>query len=259
MKKKTIAGLVIMVLSIAAMIFWEVSAREMLTTEEILAASRPIEKGTRVGADRLKIMRAERDRIPEGALRPGDMDQAAGMTALVDIRENMPLTRDLIGEENEGIGEGLSIYSLPPEWIASRPAMLRAGDRAKFYALPEKELLGEFEIAFLRDSGEIAVTGDEEKGSDVLLRNSAGGIISSVEIICGAEDFFRIYDRSLGPAEADINEEGPAEGAAPETGEEVAGALEEWYKAGAPGGYPYSGSDDENEEPAPFILIVPEV
>ena len=137
--------------------------------------------------------------------------------------------------------------------------MLRAGDRARFYALPEKELLGEFEIAFLRDSGEIAVIGDEEKGSDVLLRNSAGGIISSVEIICGADDFFRIYDRSLGPVEADINEEGPTEGTAPEAGEEGAGAAAEWYRAGAPGGYPYSGSDDAGEEPAPFILIVPEV
>ena len=56
-----------------------------------------------------------------------------------------------------------------------------------------------------------------------------------------------------------LNEEEQAEGAAPEAAEEVAGAPEEWYKAGAPGGYPYSGSDDADEEPAPFILIVPEV
>ncbi|MBR0139056.1 MAG: SAF domain-containing protein [Firmicutes bacterium] len=252
MKTKTIIGLLIAALSLAGMAAWELSLRERFTTVEVLAAAADIPKGSEISPDMLKTVRIGADSEPSGALGYAAAAQISGKKALIDICEGEPLLSSFFGEKNSVLDGGLSIYSLPASWIYSRPAGLRAGDRVAVYALPEKEKLGSYEIAFVRDSGELAVLGDEKDSSDMLSRNSAGGVISSVEIICRAEDYFAIYDRSLGGAYPMVFED---EGDMYEANEDS--MSPEASQSGASDGWYYR--DERDEEPKPFILLVPEV
>ncbi len=244
MKAKTIAGLIIVILSLAGMAWWELSAREMLMTEEVLAAAEDIKAGTVIETRQLTGLRMDKDSISAGALSPGQAALCEGWVASVDIPAGSPLFAALFREKNEVLKGGASIFTLPKEWIALRPAMLRAGDRVKLISLPEQACLGSFEIAFIRDSGEQAINGDEAAGADVLQRNSAGGVISSVEIICREEEYLAIYERSLGL---------PKPG--PEESEEAAEEGGRRY----PDPYAYGYIDEKEEEREPFLLLIPEV
>lgn len=196
MKVKTIIGIMLIIVSLAALVFWEVSGREAFTTKPVLAAAGPVPKGTVLGAAHLKVVRISAEECPADALAPGSEALLLGKAAAVALSENQPLTKNLVKDCSETFQNGQSVFSVPPEWIYSRPAFLRAGDRVAVYTLPEKEKLGSFEIAYVRDSTEQAVLGDELPDAGVLGRNSASGIIASVELLCKPSDYFTLYERA---------------------------------------------------------------
>ncbi len=251
MKIKTVIGLLVAALSLAGMAAWELSLRERFTTVEVLAAACDIPKGSELSSEMLKTVRIGTESRPSGALGEAGIAQIGGKQALVDICEGEPVLSSFFGDRNRALKGGFSIYVLPAAWICSRPAGLRAGDRVAVYAMPEKKKLGSYEIAFVRDSGDLAVLGDEQDSSDMLSRNSAGGVISSVEIICRPEDYFAIYDRSLGPSYPHVFEEGDDS-----RDDEEMMSPEASQSGASDGSYGYGSRDDE---PEPFILLVPEV
>ncbi|MCF0150510.1 MAG: hypothetical protein HUJ80_03775 [Firmicutes bacterium] len=238
--------------SLVGLTYWEVCGREQLTTRPVLAAASELPKGTILAASDLKLIHVGSDVYPQGSLAPGQEALAEGKAAAVDLHLNQPVTAELLEEQTQLFEDGQSVFSLPGEWIYARPSFLRAGDTIAVYLLPEKQKIGSFTIAYVRDSAEQAVLGDEDPKDGVLNRNGASGIIASVEILCKPRDYFAIYDRAInGPApqaplESDESEEAPSF----EDGEAPAPVY------GYDESIPYAGEPQLSAEPQPFLLLV---
>lgn len=194
MRLRTVAGLLLIVLSIVAMYFWETRGRDRVLLVSVVAAAADIKEGTAVGPEDFKVIRIIPGSSPAGALSPQEAPALYGRRAGRDIAENVQVLREDFLDAQSFIPEGRSVYVIPSEWIFSRSSSLRAGDRVDIYSLHNRELLGNFPLAFVRDSAEKEVE-DAEPARGVLDRKSPGSSISSLEIICTDSEYFAIFDK----------------------------------------------------------------
>ncbi len=200
MNIRNIVGIVLIVLSIGGMFFWETWGREAMTLDTVVVASGNITEGSVVGISDFKLAKLPKDTIIPSAISWDQALALSGKVARMDIMENQQIDASAFKDQSQLIEDGVSIFSLPKEWIYSKPAGLRAGDRVSIYLMPSKELLGTFTIAYLRDSAEQAVQGTE-RGETVLSRNGSTALVSSVEILASTSKYFQIYDALMGLTE----------------------------------------------------------
>ncbi|MCR4804439.1 MAG: SAF domain-containing protein [Clostridia bacterium] len=193
MKWKTIAGIVLIALSVAAMYIWETRGRDRLLLQPVLSAAADMEAGHVVTEEDLSVLEVLPQTAVSGALSPADAGQIIGLRAGHRVAANQQLLPSDFAAAGVRLPKGKSVYVLPSEWILSRSCSLRAGDKVQIYAMPEKKLLGTYSLAFVRDTQEQEVV-DLERADGVLGRTSPSSIISSLEIICTNGEFFSIYD-----------------------------------------------------------------
>ncbi len=205
MNYKNIVGAAMIALSLCGMIFWEMYGREALTLETVVVAAVDIKEGTVVDAASFRQARLPKESIIASAVSWDQAMALSGKVARMDIMENQQIDVSSFTEKSKLISEGVSIFSIPKEWIYSRPAGLRAGDGVAVYLMPEEQLLGSFTIAYLRDSSEQAVLGTG-KNETMLSRNGSTALVNSVEILASTGSYFKIYDAMMGNDDAAINE-----------------------------------------------------
>ncbi len=56
-KRKTMIGIILIVLSIAALVFWETSGRKLCTTKEVLAAGTSLKAGDTINIEEMISVR----------------------------------------------------------------------------------------------------------------------------------------------------------------------------------------------------------
>ena len=197
MKLKTIIGIGLIVLSIAAMFVWENFGRDRLTTQTILVCSEDMKEGDTVTPEKLRLLKVRSDNVLEGALKPGDEGLIEGLVANQKLSANQQLTAEYFTSGTQQLAKGKSIFVIPSEWILSRSSALRSGDDIAIYSMPAKTLLGRFKVAFVRDASEQEVRSIGDDGRAVLERSDSGRMISGIEIICGLQEYYRIYDNVM--------------------------------------------------------------
>ena len=200
MKWKTIAGIILIALSVAAMYIWETRGRDRVLLQPVLSAAADLESGHTITEEDLAVLEVLPQTAVNGALSPQEAAKIVGLRAGHRIGAGQQLlATDFVSSEVR-LPKGKSIYVLPSEWIASRSCSLRSGDRVQIYALPEKKLLGTYSLAFVRDSSEQEVV-DLDLADGVLERTTPSSVISSLEIICTSREYFSIYDmvQEIGP------------------------------------------------------------
>ena len=194
MKINTIIGILLILLSLAAMFFWETAGRDMFTTTSVLVCAAPVRKGDNVDASDFRVMNISKDSVLEGAMSPQDTEALEGTVANVDLIENQQILSSYFSRSVRSGKNGQSIFVIPEEWIFSRSSALRSGDTVSIYRMPEKEKLGTYHVAFVRDSSEQEVTDLEPGARTVLERKDSGRKISGIEIICTLDDYSRLYE-----------------------------------------------------------------
>ncbi len=209
MNYKNIAGIAMIALSLCGMIFWEMFGREALTLETVVVAAADIREGSVVDAASFRLAKLPKDSVIASSVSWDQAMALSGKVARIDIMENQQIDVSAFTEKSRLISEGVSIFSIPKEWIYSRPAGLRAGDGVAIYLMPEEQLLGSFTIAYLRDSSEQAVLGTG-KNETILSRNGSTALVNSVEILASTSSYFKIFDAMMGNDDASINEEARA-------------------------------------------------
>lgn len=209
MKWKSIAGLVLVILSVAAMYFWETKGRDSLLLTPVLAAAGDIEAGTVVGEEHFTVLRVPPETAASAAMMPSEAVHILGLRATRHIRKNEQVAKEDFGDLTADVPDGKSVYVLPESWIYSRSSSLRAGDRILIYSMPEKKALGAYTLAFVRDNAEQEVL-DTNLPAGVLERTAPSSIISSLEILCTEQEYFDLFDevQQTGPASLLIVMEG---------------------------------------------------
>lgn len=160
MMKQKAAGILLIVISLGALGFWEFWGRENLAYEQVIVLRKNIPENTEIVRSLLEVKRVE---------NPGDQvlmekDAAAliGMESAQFIPAGTPLHREFFQDPSLATGgnTGQYILSIPAEWLISFPQTLRRGDEVSFY-YGEKQVTSA-RVAHVRDSSNQEVVSSDD-------------------------------------------------------------------------------------------------
>lgn len=177
--KKRIAGIILVVLSLGALGFWELWGRENITYDRILVLRESQPKNTRLTADMFREKRVEE--AGDGAILSGQLELVEGLETAQYVAAGAELFIEYFQESQFAVGEeeGKFILSIPNQWLKSYPQTLKRGDRAFFYC--GGEIVTDAVVAYVRDgTNQEVYYGDDER-----LTSSAA--VSLIEVVVTAD------------------------------------------------------------------------
>ncbi len=181
-KLRPIIGVFMIVLAIGSICYWESYGRENFMMREVLSARTDIKKGDTISEEMLKTSRVHPENLIKGYF--SNMAGAVGKVANFDIPKNCQLANNMIGKKEDFVGGEKSIFVIPEEWIYMRSSSLRREDRIDIYSISQKDKIGTFKLAFVKDNMDREVTDIAGNKDDILKRGEATGMINHLEIIC---------------------------------------------------------------------------
>lgn len=199
----SISGILLMLVSLAAVYWWEAKGREQFLYSEVVVLNQGVEANTLITSDMLDCININPNNFMEGAIV--EKKEAVGKSAIHYIPKYSQLTLEYFIDKNvEGKKEDKYIFTVPADWIVTFPSSLRRGDRIYFYPVKivdEKSEENSFytnsgntktakdsdivksEVAYLKDSGNREVVSTAGKA-----RYDASANISSIEVIVDFKD-----------------------------------------------------------------------
>lgn len=177
--KKRIAGIMLIVLSVGALGFWELWGRENITYDRVLVLKESLPKNTLITADMLRERKVEK--AGEGAIRTEQRNEIVGLETGQFIPAGTELYKEYFQESIFSVGEeqGKYILSVPAQWLKAFPQTLRRGDRAFFYCGGEP--VTDAVVAYVRDgTNQEVYYGDDE-------RLTSSSSVSLIEIVVDKE------------------------------------------------------------------------
>ena len=160
MMKQKAAGILLIVISLGALGFWEFWGRENLAYEQILVLRQDVPENTEIVRSLLEVRRVENP--GEEVLLEKDAAALIGMESAQFIPAGAPLHREFFQDPSLATGgsTGQYILSIPAEWLISFPQTLRRGDEVSFY-YGEKQVIT-VRVAHVRDSSNQEVVSADE-------------------------------------------------------------------------------------------------
>ena len=182
--RRKVTGIIMILLSIGALGFWEIWGRENLSYRNILVFKEPHEAYTVITDEMLQEVKVE-NASPK-ALTPGDKNRILGMETRQYVPEGQELRIEYFRDPVLRTGRTRDSYILkvPDVWIVSCPESIRRGDKAFFYL--GEELLCETRVIHVKDSygQEITYSG--------LDRYYPTGRMSFIEVLVSAENMRKL-------------------------------------------------------------------
>ena len=201
---KTTLGIVLILLAIAALLFWEVEGRNMLLMEEVLIADGDIKAGEIVGSGHFRSVQVPSGTLVDGALAPKDIDLFFGKEATVDIIKGSQLSQRYLRDPEAAPKPETSCFVIRNEWISMCTSSLRRGDVVHITSADGKNTIGRFPVAYVKDSDGREVV---DSSSGIYSFTGAGGEsdrvntsapVHYVEIECELKDYRRILEYCAG-------------------------------------------------------------
>ena len=193
---RLVIGIVLIAVSVTLFMFWEVKGRDLVFREDLVVAKTEINSGDTFTRDNLAVVSIHDDDVIAGAVAGVDIEEFMGKTARQYIPQGAQLNTAFVAEKGElVIGGEESIFAIPGKIIDMVSSSLRRGDRVKVYGNSGKEELGEYVVAFVKDSSDREVKNLESlKNNEPVDREDSNYKIDSVEIICTTDDYAKIMD-----------------------------------------------------------------
>lgn len=174
MKQKTV-GIVLILVSLSVLGFWEFWGRENLSYEQVLVLKADTPKNTCIEKSMLEVCRM--DLPAEGILYGEDAVKLIGMETVQFLPAGTPLYAEYFQEPALAVGgeTGKYILSIPGQWLMSYPQTLRRGDEVSFYC--DGKLVVTALVAYARDSSNQEVISEDDA------RLQASAPVSLVEVV----------------------------------------------------------------------------
>lgn len=192
---RTAIGLLLIVVAIAALIFWEIRGREAVLMDTVIVASETIPAGTVITRDLLSPSGVlEQNRIA-GSLDWESLPKVIGQVAMQDIIKNAQVSEMYLDDDDFYLRSHESIFVIHPEWIAMRSSSIRRGDWVDIYEGAALEKIGTYRVAFVKDANETEVTdGERRSKSNSLDRTVSSSPVSHIEIITDISEYKKIAE-----------------------------------------------------------------
>ncbi len=192
---KPITGVMLIVISICLLFWWEDSGRAQFLMQERLILSKDVKAGRVVKRSDFKVVRINDEAIQKGGITESKINSVLGKTAKRDLRRGEQVLSEDFAKRNMLAEKGLSIYSIKSDWLDSRSASLRKGDTVRIYDAGGNIDMGAYRLAYVKSEAEQEVVNEEgSAASEIAERDFATSQISFIEIFCTIEDYRKIYD-----------------------------------------------------------------
>ncbi len=190
---RPVLGIILVLLSILAMFWWENWGRETLFMESVMVASNDIKIGKVINEKDFIEVKNIKERNISGAISPNNFHKIKGLISKQYIPKLSQVNSNMFSEKEKILKEEQSIFPIKEEWIDSRSSSLRKGDVIDIFDENGELYIGTFKVAYVKDSNEQEVVGTEQNISEeILQRNFSSSIISSVEIITSLDEYKKI-------------------------------------------------------------------
>ena len=184
-KQKTV-GILMIIISLGALGFWEFWGRENLAYEQILVLRQDTPANTAIVKSMLEVRRMENP--GDGVLQEKDAASLLGMETAQYIPAGTTLYREYFQNPAMATGgsTGRYILSIPAEWLISFPQTLQRGDEVSFYY--GEKLAAAVRVAHVRDSSNQEVTVSD----DNRMQSSAPAV--QLEVVITEEDAVKLTE-----------------------------------------------------------------
>jgi len=209
-KLKTMLGIILVLIAVTALLFWEAEGREMLLMESVLVAGSDIKTGEKIEPGLLRVVSVPSGSLVDGALTPEDKYRLEGKVANTDIVTGAQLSERYLRNADEKPKPETSFFIIRNEWIYMCTSSLRRGDEVKITSADGKTVIGTYPVAFVKDgdgkevtdstSGMYSFTGSA--GDSERVNSSAP--IHHIEVRCELNEYRRILDYCAGRAGAPL-------------------------------------------------------
>jgi hypothetical protein len=195
-----VTGILLALLSVAGLVFWETAGRSKLLMDSVVVASAEIRAGTVVQADMLETVLIPKDGVIENGFPAGREGEIVGKRTAWPIAARQQISSDVFAVEDDSLQAGESFFVIPSAWIAMRSSALRRGDTVEIApAFGERRAgFGRYKLAFVKDADELEVRDTLPSGEplaetrDRRERTDANAVIDHVEIIATKAAYERI-------------------------------------------------------------------
>lgn len=184
MMRQKVIGMLLIVVSLGALGFWEFWGRENLSYAKVLVLSQDTARNTLIEKNMLEVRRMDE---PEGpVLREEDAARLIGLETAQYVPAGTPLYGEYFQDPVLAVGgeTGQYILSIPNQWLMSFPQTLRRGDEVSFYC--EGKLVTSALVAYVRDSSNQEVISDDDA------RLQASAPVSLVEVVVTEEKALKL-------------------------------------------------------------------
>ena len=195
---KALIGILLMLLSVAAMIVWEGWGRDALLLTDVVVTAKPIAAGELLRTQDLTVLGVPEDCIVKGAIPAERMKELKGMYTVNSLSANQQICmKDLISEE-QLLTKEETAFVIPGEWIEMRSSSLRRGDEVTLYRLTDYTSLGTYTVAFVKDDRDQEVFSLEGVDDRKLLDRTDSNLqIHHIEVVAKLEEYQIIRQAAL--------------------------------------------------------------
>lgn len=206
-KIKGYIGIVLFLVVIAGIYFWESYGREELLYSNVYVASQDLHHGTPLTADKLSLVKMEQERLIKGSYSSAsEIQKIIGYEAKHFIPANSQITYDSFDIPEIVLDENEYICGIPSDWIKAFPQSIRRKDKIAMFAVTStkdetldsdlnieeiKELIQGKKplffstIVYVKDGSNREVVDIVESGH----RMDASSKVNSIELVMNPDDF----------------------------------------------------------------------
>lgn len=201
---KTALGIVLVLLAIITLFFWEAEGREFFLMDEVLISDEDVKADEPIDLERFSTVSVPTGTLVDGAITPKNSDLLNGKVAEVDIIKGSQLSSRYLRDKGDKPKAETSCFIIRNEWIYMCTSSLRRGDDVVIASADGRNVLGSYPVVFVKDSdgrevvnassGIYGFTGSANENERV----NTSAPIHHVEIECELKDYRKILDYCAG-------------------------------------------------------------
>ena len=193
---KTLIGIILILSAVGGIIFWELQGRETLLMERVIVAKDEINIGTLIEENMLQVVSIPKDIIINNPIKIIDLKIIIGKISKQYIAKNSQLSLAFFQDVRFRIENDESVYVIKPEWIEMISSAVRSGDMVEIYSKDRKIKMGEYMVAFVKDTSfrEVKSVSENKDENNILKRMDSNSFVSFIEIKTSFEQYGKIMD-----------------------------------------------------------------
>ena len=188
---KPIIGVLLIIMAIGLLIFWEVEGRDAMMMEKVLVAEQDILPGTKVNPGMFREVGILSENMIKSGMNINQVSSLNGKISNQIILMNSQISKRFFSDNNSEINKGYGVYLIKSDWIFSVSSSLRKGDMVDIYSFDGKTKLGIFRVAFVKDmQGKEVIDEKIPDGyKEILDRVNGSEVVNELEIISTLQNY----------------------------------------------------------------------